>query len=256
MIKLDKNIKVVVSGCCGRMGRIVVEELKNESDMVITSGLGTSCSKVDNVDVYDSKSFNSPHDVIIDFSNPSALDSIFEISEKFGSNLVLCTTGYSKNQIEQIKEFSKNRAVFMSSNTSLGIHVILETSKLAKKMLGDSFDIEIIEKHHNKKIDAPSGTALMISDALSDKDTKIIFDRTKERRERSKNEIGIHSIRGGGLTGEHEVLFIGQNELISVNHVSYSRRIFAQGAIRAARFIVDKQNGMYVMRDLFTDQRS
>ncbi len=247
---MDKKIRILVSGCCGKMGRIVLEEAKNRNDMEVVAGLGTSCSKLGDINVYDADSFNIDHDVIIDFSSPSALNSLFEISRTFNSKLVLCTTGYSESQLKQIEEFSKECPVFLSSNTSLGINTLVNASQSIKKNLGESFDIEIIEKHHNKKIDAPSGTALMIYNVLRDNTTEIVFDRSKRRQKRSKNEIGVHSIRGGGITGEHEVLFIGENEVLSIKHVAYSRKIFAQGAIEAAFFIFDKKNGLYNTNDL------
>ena len=247
---MDKKIRVLVSGCCGKMGHIVVEEIRSRDNIEVVAGLGTSCSKVGGIDVYDAESFNIDHDVIIDFSSPNALSSLFEISRKFKSKLVLCTTGYSESQLNQIKKFSKEYPVFLSSNTSLGINTLVSVSKFVKEKLGKSFDIEITEKHHNKKIDAPSGTALMISNALSSEETEIVFDRSKKKQKRSQNEIGIHSIRGGGITGEHEVLFIGENEVLSLKHVAYSRRIFAQGAIKASCFIIKKKNGLYDMNDL------
>lgn len=249
---MSKKIKILVSGCCGKMGRIVVEEAKNRNDIEIVAGLGTSCSKLGDVSVYDANSFNVDHDVIIDFSSPSALNSLFEISNRFNSKLVLCTTGYSESQLKQIEEFSKEHTVFLSSNTSLGINTLVNASKSIKKSLGKSFDIEIIEKHHNKKIDAPSGTAFMIYNALCDNGTEMVFDRSKRRQKRSKNEIGIHSIRGGGITGEHEVLFIGESEVLSIKHIAYSRKIFAQGAVEAACFVIDKKNGLYDTNSLIS----
>ena len=210
---MDRKIRVVVSGCCGRMGRIVLEDLKSRKNMIAIAGINHTYSPIESLNVFTYDSFNLDHDVIVDFSNKNNLDSILKIAGYFNSKLVICTTGYSNEQINEIKKFAENHAVFLSSNTSVGINLLIKLSKLAREILGEDFDIEIIEKHHNKKVDAPSGTALTIADALSDQNTSLVFDRSRLHRSRTKNEIGICSVRGGGIKGEHEVLFISNDEL-------------------------------------------
>lgn len=242
---MEEKIKVVVSGCNGRMGKIVLDEIKSREDMIVVSGLSRKESFINNLKVYTYEKFNLEHDIIIDFSHKDNLDNILRIAEEYNSKLVICTTGYSKNQLEKIEKFSINHAVFLSSNTSVGVNLLLKISKIAKEVLGKNFDIEIIEKHHNRKVDAPSGTALTIAKELSNEDTKLIFDRSKECHVRSKNEIGIHSVRGGNIKGEHEVLFISDDEILTIKHSAYSRSIFAKGALDAAKFIVDKKQGLY-----------
>lgn len=192
-------------------------------------------------------------DVIVDFSNPSALNKILNFAEKNRVAVVLATTGYNEEQIEQIKKASENIPVFFTFNMSIGINLLVSLVRKAMLTLGGGFDIEIIEKHHNQKIDAPSGTALMIADALNgDVDGKFeyVYDRHAVRKKRGGCEIGIHSVRGGTIVGEHEVIFAGCDEIISVKHVAGSKAVFAQGAFRAAMFIKDKAPRLYDMNDL------
>ena len=242
---MDKKIKVVISGCRGRMGKIVLDEIESRDDMIAVAGLSREKGKIENLQVFPYESFDVKHDVIIDFSHKDALDNILKIAGKFNSKLVICTTGYTSEQLKKIEKFAANHAVFLSSNTSLGINLLLKISKIAKEMLGEDFDIEIIEKHHNRKIDAPSGTALSIAKELSDENTKLVFDRSTEQHARRKNEIGIQSIRGGNIKGEHTVMFISENEMLTIEHTAYSRKIFAIGAIHAAKIINTSENGLY-----------
>ena len=242
---MQTKIKVVVSGCLGRMGRIVLDEIELRKDMIVVAGLSREESFIDNLQVYSYKTFNVYHDVIVDFSHKDNLDHILKIAESFNSKLVICTTGYTDEQIKKIEKFATNHAVFLSSNTSIGINLLLKISKISKELLGEGFDIEILEKHHNKKVDAPSGTALTIAKELSDENTKLVFDRSKSEHARTKNEIGIHSIRGGNIKGEHEVLFISDDEILTIKHSAFSRSIFAKGALDAVRFINGKERGLY-----------
>ena len=199
---------------------------------------------------------NIKADIIIDFSNPLALNSILEYSQNQKLPVVICTTGFSKEQVEKINEASKNIPVFYSGNMSLGINLLIELCQKATNVLGDSFDIEIIEKHHNQKIDAPSGTALMIANGISehlDEKYEYKYNRTTSREKRKKNEIGIHSIRGGTITGDHEVIFAGKDEIITISHHAASRNIFANGAINAAKYILNKTPGLYKMKNLINN---
>ena len=194
-----------------------------------------------------------PSEVIIDFSNPSLLDSILEYGKSTNTSLVIATTGYDDCQKKQIELASKECAVFFTYNYSMGVNLLASLAKKAVEVLGDGFDIEIIEKHHNQKIDAPSGTALMLADAINeevDNRMKYEYDRHSKREKRTKNEIGIHAVRGGTFVGEHEIIFAGRDEIITLSHSARSKEIFAVGAVNAAVFMTGKERGMYDMSQL------
>lgn len=254
-------INVLLCGCGGRMGRAVTEAVSNSNALRIVAGvdinassIGTACS----FPVYDSISdFPDKADVIIDFSHHSALASICEYATAHNTPLVIATTGHTDDELALMKTTAENVAVFFSRNMSIGINLLVEMSKIAAKTLGIDFDIEIIEKHHNKKLDAPSGTALMIAEELAELrgDTEFVYDRHSVRQQRSTNEIGIHSVRGGTIVGEHDVIFAGNNEIITLSHSATSREIFANGAVKAAEFIVTKQSGIYDMSDVINQKK-
>ncbi len=196
-------------------------------------------------------------DVVIDFSNPACLDSMLDYCINNSVPAIICTTGYSPEQVNKINEASKSIPVFYSGNMSLGVNLIIELAKQATKVLGKDFDIEIVEKHHNQKVDAPSGTALMIADAISEeleKEPQYVYDRHAYRRKRSKNEIGIHAIRGGTIVGEHDVIFAGHDEVVTISHQSQSKELFATGAVNAAIFIIGKPAGMYNMSMMLSEK--
>ncbi len=196
-------------------------------------------------------------DVIIDFSNPAALDGLIDYSVKNKIPAVVCTTGLSQIQIKQLEKASQSVPVFFSANMSLGINLLIELVKKAAKLLELNYDIEIIEKHHNQKVDAPSGTALAIADSINSvlsQKQEYVYDRHSRRKKRSKTEIGIHAIRGGTIVGEHSVIFAGNDEIIEVNHTAMSKDIFGTGALRAARFLYGKGPGMYDMNDLISEE--
>lgn len=245
-------IKILLNGCLGKMGQ-AVEACVNERDDVIIS-CGVDIAGGDRVyPVYSCfVDVAEEVDVIVDFSNPLVLDDLlaFAISHKIPA--IICTTGFSEAQIQKIKDASAEIPVFYSGNMSLGVNVLIALSKMAAKVLSGSFDIEIVEKHHNLKIDAPSGTALMIADAISEEkeNAQYVYDRHAYRKRRDRSEIGIHSVRGGTIVGEHEVIFAGHDEVISLKHQSQSKGVFASGAVNAAVFIKDKPAGMYDMSDL------
>jgi len=248
---MNKEIFLSLCGCFGRMGKCVIDEVENFPEISISSGIDKSNRKSELFPVFDcADKIDVKSDVVLDFSNPSALDSLLEFSIKKSISLVICTTGYSEDQIEKIKKASEKIPIFFSSNTSLGINVMINLSKMAKSILGSEFDIEIIEKHHNKKIDAPSGTALMIADSISDDTSKYVFDRSSLKRKREKNEIGISSVRCGGIMGEHEIIFASENEILSLKHSISSRRVLAKGALEAVKFIINQDAGLYSMEDL------
>ena len=245
---------VVIVGCNGKMGYFVVQAAEENPGANVLFGVDAFGENKYGFPVY--KSFEEAAEkpeVIIDFSNPSALDGMLDYAVKNGVPCVICTTGYSAEQVEKIKEASKKTAVFYSGNMSLGINLLIELSKQAAKVLGGSFDIEIIEKHHNLKLDAPSGTALMIADGISqtlDCEPQYVYDRHSYRKRRAKNEIGIHSLRGGTIVGEHEVVFAGHDEVLTLTHQAQSKEVFAVGAVNAALFLTTQQPGMYNMGNL------
>ncbi len=245
-------LKILLNGCLGKMGQAVESCVNEREDVMISCGVdiaaGDRFYPVYNcfVDVAEDA------DVIVDFSNPLVLDDMLDYAVGHKLPLIICTTGFSEAQVQKIKDVSAQVPVFYSGNMSLGVNVIIELSRMAAKVLGDSFDIEILEKHHNRKIDAPSGTALMIADAISEEksNAQYVYDRHAYRKRREKNEIGIHSVRGGTIVGEHEIIFAGHDEVVSIKHQAQSKGVFASGAVNAAVFIKDKPAGMYDMSDL------
>ena len=255
-------INVILCGCWGRMGRAVTESIENgaANDMQIVAGINIptpDAAPICKFPTYESIfDFPGKADVIIDFSHHSALSSLLEYAVKTSTPLVVATTGHTDEELARMREAAQKVAVFHSGNMSLGINLLLELSKLAEKTLGTSFDIEIIEKHHNKKLDAPSGTALMLANAIKENktDAKYIYDRHAERRQREPSEIGIHSVRGGTIVGEHDVIFAGPNETITLSHSALSREIFASGAIKAAAYLAEKSAGLYNMSDLINER--
>lgn len=252
--------EIILCGCNGKMGRTVAQKIETSSDCVTVAGVDVFTQTDYRFPVYTSfKSMkNYKNAVIVDFSHPAVLNDLLEYAIKNKLPCVICTTGLSSQQVEQIKEASKEIAIFYSGNMSLGINLTIALSKLAAKTLGDEFDVEIIEKHHNLKLDAPSGTALMIADALSNQyedEKRYVYDRHITRKKRDKKEIGIHSVRGGTIVGEHEVVFAGNDEVVSIKHTAQSKNIFAVGAVNAAIFISDKKSGMFDMSDLILSKK-
>lgn len=243
---------IILLGCNGKMGYAVSKAVADRDDCRIVAGVDLYGDNAD-FTVYRSLSdVDVKGDVIIDFSNPSLLSNMLTYAKDTKTPLVICTTGLSESQVEDVKETSKIVPVFYSGNMSLGINLIIELSKKAAAVLSNNFDVEIIEKHHNQKIDAPSGTALMIADGISEVkcDAQYVYDRHSYRKKREQNEIGIHAIRGGTIVGEHEVIFAGHDEIFSLKHQALSKEVFAVGAVNAAIFLKDKSPKMYNMGDL------
>lgn len=245
---------IILSGCNGKMGKVISRLVSERDDVQIAFGIDINTEKCFDYEVYASlDSAPGGGDVIIDFSHPSCFDSIVSYCKTTHTPLVMATTGLSPEQREALCELSKESAVFFSANMSLGVNLLVSLVKKAAALLEDSFDIEIIEKHHNQKIDAPSGTALMIADEIADtlsNPPEYVYDRHSVRKKRSKNEIGIHAIRGGTIVGEHDVIFAGNDEIIEINHKAMSKEIFAVGSIKAAKFLKDKPAGMYDMKNI------
>ncbi len=245
---------ILLSGCSGRMGQAIAALAEQRDDIQIVCGVDVFTDRCCAFPVYTAFSgVKETPQVIVDFSNPAALDGLLEYSLENKVPCVLCTTGYSDEQLTAIDNAAKNVAVFRSGNMSLGVNLLIELAKTAAKVLGSDFDVEIVEKHHNRKIDAPSGTALMIADGIAsarNSSPEYVYDRHSVRRKRDANEIGIHSVRGGGIVGEHDVIFAGENEVLTISHQAQSRALFAEGAVNAAVYLADKESGLYNMSDL------
>ena len=247
-------VGVILHGCNGRMGQMLSELISKDEEMTVVAGIEPSGEAKNDYPVY--KNFDElkeTADVIIDFSTASAIDSLLDYCEKTHTPLVLCSTGLSEAQLGRVERLAKVSAVLVSANMSLGINVLLKLLKnVTKTLYGNGFDIEIVEKHHNQKLDAPSGTALALADVMKDEldDISYNLDRTKVRKKRERNEIGISAVRGGTIVGEHEVIFAGTDEVIEIKHTAYSRAIFAKGAMSAAKFLKGKKAGKYSMSDV------
>ncbi len=243
--------KIIISGCNGRMGRVVESICAADPEVTVVAGFDVTQESRDFPVFVAPANFSGQADVVIDFSSPAALDGLLRFAVQRGVPLVLATTGYSEEQIAQIQDASRQIPIFRSANMSLGINVVLELVKKAAAVLGDSYDIEIVEKHHNRKVDAPSGTALMIADAAAsalDFKPEYVYERHSVRQSRDKKEIGISAMRGGTIVGVHEIMFAGRDEVIEIKHTAMSREIFANGAVKAAKFLAGvSKPGMYDM---------
>ncbi|NMB97408.1 MAG: 4-hydroxy-tetrahydrodipicolinate reductase, partial [Clostridiaceae bacterium] len=249
---------ILLSGCNGKMGQVISRLAQQFSNLKIVAGYDLVDTQKNEYPVYTNiKDCNIAVDVIIDFSNPSALINLLEYSISKKIPLVMATTGLSDIQISKLREASGVIPIFQSANMSLGVNLLLDLVKKATKVLAEHYDIEIIEKHHNQKLDAPSGTALMIADAINDtmgQKHEYVYDRHSRRKKRSKSEIGIHAVRGGTIVGEHTVIFAGNDEIIELKHTAMSKDIFGIGALKAAAFIHNKAPGMYSMYDLISHE--
>ena len=242
-------LKILLSGACGRMGHQVAN-LAEEEGAVIAAGVDVHAESWGAFPVYPSFSLvREEADVIVDFSRPEGLSALLSYAKEHHLPVVLAATGYNEQDLAAISAAAKEIPIFRSANLSLGVYVLKALARQAAQLLPD-FDIEIIEKHHNQKIDAPSGTALMLYDAVSQPDSIPTFGRNGRTQKREKKEIGLHAIRGGTVPGEHEVGFYGPSEVVTLSHSAQDRSIFARGALRAARFIVQQQPGEYDMEAL------
>ncbi len=245
-------IKVAVSGCNGKMGQTIVRLCSQSEKLKVVVGFDIFTEKKNDFPVFASyEEYSGDIDVIIDFSNPASLSFLLDFCTSKKIPAVICTTGHSDEQIQAINKASEKIPLFKSGNMSLGINLIMDLLIKAAKVLSDGYDVEIIEKHHNQKIDAPSGTALMLADAVSSAlpyNAEYIYTRQPYREKRKKQEIGIHSIRGGTIVGEHEVIFAGLDEIIEIKHTILSREVFAVGALNAAEFMAKQtEPGLYNM---------
>ncbi len=246
--------KIILRGCCGHMGQVITDIVKNDGEAEIVAG----------IDIFDNGSCPYPvfaslaevdaeADVLIDFSSPKQIKELISDAKAKDMPLVLCSTGYTKEETDFIVESSKELAILRSANMSLGINTILKLVQAAAKVLAADFDIEIVEKHHNLKKDAPSGTALAIADAVNEaleEEYDYVYDRSGRSEKRPKKEIGISAVRGGTIVGEHEIIFAGRDEVLEIKHTAYSKAIFGKGAVNAAKYLAGKPHGLYNMQDV------
>lgn len=249
-------MNILLNGASGRMGNEVAMRVEKEENMQIVAGIGLEEDLTGKFPIYSKiEDVKEKIDVIIDFSVPKATFKVLEFAKKEKTPIVIATTGFSKDELEKIEELSKEIPIFRSANMSLDINMMAEIVKKVAKVLQDT-DIEIIETHHNRKIDSPSGTAILLADAINEvleNKKEYDFNRMQKREPRNKNEIGFSSIRGGNIVGEHTVAFFGENETLEIKHTSYSRQVFVEGAIKSAKFIITKENGLYDMNDLINE---
>ena len=248
---------VVICGACGKMGRVIADIISGRDDCRVSAGIDKIGGEL-GFPVYKSFSeLEEKPDVIIDFSHPSVLGEMLDYCITNGVPVVVATTGYNEEQLAAIRKAAESVPVFFTFNMSLGINLLAELAKKAVAVLGGQYDIEIIEKHHNQKIDAPSGTAIMLAEAINNElnnEYKYVYDRHSVRAKRTKTEIGMHSIRGGTIVGEHEILFAGRDEVTSLKHEAHSKSVFAVGAVNAAVFLSGKPAGLYAMSDMLADK--
>ncbi len=245
---------ILLSGCNGKMGNAVAQCVAGREDCRIVAGVDMSTESSAVFPVFSNAfEFEGKVDVIVDFSHPSALKDLLQYAVSRKIPAVIATTGLDDAQIESLHHAAEETPVFFSANMSVGVSLLKELAQTAARVLGDSFDIEIVEMHHNQKLDAPSGTALMLADAIAEElreQPRYEYDRHSKREKRTKNEIGIHAVRGGTITGEHEIIFAGHDEIITISHSARSKQIFAAGAVNAALFIEGKHPGLYSMKEL------
>lgn len=245
--------KIILHGCNGKMGKVITEVSHSFPNINIIAGVDKNPNDKSFYPIFENiLNINIPGDVVLDFSRPEALDSLLEYSLKSKTSLVLCTTGYSSEDIDKINEASKIIPIFRSANMSIGINIVNSILKTISNKLYKDFDIEIIEKHHNQKVDAPSGTALLLANTIKESievEREFSYGRLGNSK-RDEKEIGIHAVRGGTIVGDHDVIFAGLGENIEIRHSALSREVFAVGALRACEFMKNKTPGLYNMDDM------
>lgn len=252
--------KIIISGCCGHMGRVVADICANDPEVEVSGGIDLLAQPMEGFPVFSTPAAcNVEADAVIDFSHPAALGPLLELCVGRRLPVVLATTGYDHEQLAQIDEAAKSIPIFRSANMSLGINVLMDLVRRAAALLGEDFDVEIEERHHRRKLDAPSGTALMLADAAASAlpyEPEYVYDRHSVRRPREQREIGVSSLRGGTIVGDHTVVFAGRDEVIELTHRAASREVFAAGAVKAAKFLagVDAP-GLYDMSHLIAGER-
>lgn len=249
--------RIILCGALGKMGKTITQIVSERDDCEIVAGVDVGTGSTD-FPLYSAPlKVTEDADVLVDFSHPSALGGILEFAVAKSLPVVLATTGYSPEQVALIHRASERIPVFFSANMSLGVNLLSELAKTAARILGKNYDIEIVEMHHNRKIDAPSGTALMLADEIASvlpEKPEYVYDRHEKHERRSKQEIGLHAVRGGTIVGEHEILFCGTDEVIKLSHSAGSKAVFASGAVNAAVFMAGKKAGLYTMHDLVKEE--
>lgn len=247
--------KIILNGCCGHMGQVVAEAVAADPEAEIVAGFDISDKGNCDFPVFtDPSAFKDTADVIIDFSNYKAVDGILDFSKARNIPIVLCTTGLTEEQLVKVDAYSKEVAILRSANMSLGINLLMKLVQEAARVLADAgFDMEIVEQHHNRKLDAPSGTALALADSINDAMDQAyhyVFDRSTRHESRDQKEIGISAVRGGSIVGVHDVIYAGTDEVVELRHTAYSRAIFAKGAVAAAKYLNGRGAGLYDMADV------
>ena len=250
--------KIIMHGCNGAMGQTITKIVEETQNAEIVAGIDIVDNRDNGYPVFTNiKDCNVEADVIIDFCSAKAMDALLDYCEEKKMPVVVCTTGLSEDQLARIEALSKKVAVLKSANMSLGINTLFKLVQDAAKVLATAgFDIEIVEKHHNQKIDAPSGTALALADSINeamDNQYEYIYDRSQKREKRDKKELGLSAVRGGTIVGEHEIIFAGTDEVIEFKHTAYSKAVFAKGSVSAAQFLAGKPAGFYDMRDVIAE---
>ena len=251
-------VRVIMHGCNGVMGQVITGMAKDMEGLKIVAGIDLKNDKENGYPVYASlEECKEEADVVVDFASPKAADHLMDFCAEKQLGLVLCTTGLSEEQIQKVKETAKKTAVLRSANMSLGVNLLLKLVQDAAKVLtGSGFDIEIVEKHHNQKLDAPSGTAVALADSINeefDNEYEYVYDRSTRREKRPAKEIGISAVRGGSIVGDHDVIFAGEDEVITFSHRAYSKALFGRGAVEAAKFLAGKEPGFYSMGDVIDE---
>ncbi len=248
-------VNVIMHGCNGHMGQTITNIIKEDNEIQIVAGIDLFDDGHNDYPVF--KSFadcNIKADVIIDFCNAKAVDGLLDYAVSTGTPVVLCSTGLSDEQLARVNEDSKKVAILRSANMSLGVNLIMKLLKeAAAKLVPAGFDIEIVEKHHNLKLDAPSGTAIALADSINeefDNSYEYVYDRSQRRQKRDSKEIGISAVRGGTIVGDHDVIFAGQDEVITFSHTAYSKALFGKGAVTAAKYLAGKGPGLYTMKEV------
>jgi 4-hydroxy-tetrahydrodipicolinate reductase len=250
--------KIIMHGCNGKMGQVISEIVRAEETATIVAGIDIMDNKENEYPVFTNISdCNVEADVIIDFASTKAIESLLAYAVERKIPAVLCTTGLSDDQLAKVEEASHSVAILRSANMSLGVNTLLRLLQdVAKVLAPANYDIEIVEKHHNLKIDAPSGTALALADSINEalnNEYSYVYDRSQKREQRDAKEIGISAVRGGTIIGEHEIIFAGLDEVIEIKHTAYSKSIFAKGAVSAAKYLAGKPAGKYDMSDVVNE---
>lgn len=248
-------VKMIMHGCNGKMGQVITKIVKEDANAEIVAGIDKYMGIPNDYPVFESiEKCDVEADVVIDFSNAAAVDGLLDYCVEKQVPVVLCTTGLSEEQLAKVKTTSEKVAVLKSANMSLGVNMLLKLLQDATKILAPAgFDIEIVERHHNQKVDAPSGTALAMADSINEvlnQEYTYIYDRSQVRKKRDKKEIGISAVRGGTIVGEHEVIYAGEDEVIEFKHTAHSKAVFAKGAVEAGKFLKGKGAGLYDMKDV------